>query len=348
MARAEAEVLIAGGGPAGLAAARALALEGRRVVVVDPRVPGRDKACGEGLMPDAVRCLRRLGIDPDPVGAPFRGIRYLDGTVRAEGTFSGEPGLGVRRTDLHRLLAETAEEAGADLRWGSRIEGLEADRARTTAGEIRFTWLVAADGLHSPTRRMAGFEAYARPPIRYGVRRHYAVTPVGDRVEVFWDRGAEAYVTPVAEDQVGVAILWSGAASSFDDLLSRFPALAARLAEAPVTSRDRGAGRFHQVVPRVADGRVALLGDASGYLDPITGEGMGLAFRQAEALADAFAQGGLDRYRRAHRRLARRAWTLTRVLLALEPRPRLRRGAFRLLGAVPGLFSALLGWMTKD
>ena len=345
---ADPEVLVVGAGPAGLVAARALALRGHRVLAVDRGRPGRDKACGEGLMPDAVRSLRRLGIDAARAGVPFHGIRYFDGSVQATGTFPGEPGLGVRRTAFHRLLADAARDAGVEIAWETRVSDFDGERVITTRGPLRARWLVAADGLHSDLRRWAGLAARAGRPLRYGVRRHYALPPWGDRVEVHWARGAEAYVTPVAPDRVGVAMLWRGDTACFDDLLRRFPRLVARLDGVPAASRDRGAGHFRQIVHRVVRGRLALLGDASGYLDPITGEGMGLAFRQAEALADAVDRGDLERYAADHRRLARRAWVLTRILLALEPRPLLRRQAFRLLGAVPGLFAALLGWMTAD
>ena len=75
-------------------------------------------------------------------------------------------------------------------------------------------------------RRALGLDVPARGAVRYGLRRHYRVAPWSDLVEVHWADDAEAYVTPVAEDLVGVAVLCPGG-GSYDTWLARFPALAA-------------------------------------------------------------------------------------------------------------------------
>jgi flavin-dependent dehydrogenase len=203
---------------------------------------------------------------------------------------------------------------------------------------------VGADGLRSHLRSWAALAHAAVAGGRFGVRRHFrvAAAEVPDRVEVWWGAGCEAYVTPVGPAEVGVAMLWSGPAAGFDDLLGRFPALAARLAGRPVTSRDRGAGPLRQRVRGVVRGSLALVGDAAGYVDAITGEGLSLAFQQAAALVAAAAGGDLAAYAAAHRRLGRVPDTLTRLLLAVERRPALRRRAVRALAADPALFSRLL------
>ena len=337
------DVAIVGGGPAGLATAIEARLSGLSAAVLDRGRPPLDKACGEGLMPDAVARLAALGAQV--AGRPFRGIRYLDGGTVAQGTFPGPPGLGVRRTALHAALAARARELGADLRWGTAATGLAPEGIETAAGVVVARYVVGADGLNSRLRRWAGLESPepAGASRRFGVRRHYAMAPWSDFVEVTWGREAEAYVTPVAGDEVGVAILWSGPARGFDDLLPRFPDLAARLSGVPAASHDRGAGPFAQRPRRVARGRVALVGDASGYLDAITGEGLAVAFHQARALAAAIARGDLARYAAAHRKIGRLPDAMTGLVLALERRPALRRRAIRALAAEPALFSRLLG-----
>ncbi|HEY0510394.1 MAG TPA: NAD(P)/FAD-dependent oxidoreductase [Thermoanaerobaculia bacterium] len=338
------DLLIVGGGPAGLATAIRARLAGLAVTVIDRARPPIDKPCGEGLMPDAVARLREIGVEPR--GLPFRGIRYRDGTVVAEGLFpgsAGSAGLGIRRTELHAALVHRAEEAGVDLRWGVRAEGLAAGGVRTDQGALAARWIVGADGLRSRVRGWAGLDGGEAPLRRFGVRRHFAMAPWSDFVEVCWGPGCEAYVTPVAPDQVGIAFLWSGRKAGFDDLLASFPDLRSRLAGVPVASRDRGTGPLRQRVRAVLRGNVALVGDAAGYFDAITGEGLAVALHESAALVEAMAAGDLGRYAAAHRRINRLPDLMTGLVLAMERRPRLRARAIRALAAEPALFSRLLG-----
>lgn len=357
-------VLVVGGGPAGLAFALCASQRGLGVTVLDRSRPPVDKPCGEGLMPDGVEQLEALGVPVHELeGRPFVGIRYVegdpeagDGTV-ADGRFPDDPGLGIRRTVLHRALVRTAERAGVDLRWGVKAQGLRVGSAKgakgeaaavvTSHGTLEASWVVGADGLHSPVRRWAGLEREPGRVRRFGVRRHYRLRPWTDRVEVHWGEGCEAYVTPVGAEQVGVAMLWgpewSGGTPVFDRLLEDFPALARRLEGSPVASRDRGIGPLHQRVRGVHRGRVALLGDAAGYLDAITGEGLSLAFHEAFALVEAIEHGNLGRYALAVRRLRRLPDLMTRLLLFAERRPALRQRLIRTFSEEPRLFARLLG-----
>jgi len=335
------DLVIVGGGPAGLATAVRARLTGMSVAVIDRARPPIDKACGEGLMPDAVARLREIGVEPR--GLPFRGIRYFDAGRMAEGTFPQSGGLGVRRIELHEVLVRRAEEVGVDLRWGVKAEGLGRDGVETDQGILRARWIVGADGLRSRVRQWAGLDPGEAPLRRFGVRRHFGIAPWSDFVEVYWGPGCEAYVTPVAPDQVGVAFLWSGRKADFDGLLETLPELKARLAGAPVASRDRGTGPLRQRVRAVRRGNVALVGDAAGYFDAITGEGMAVAFHESAALVEALVAGDLGRYAAAHRAINRLPDFMTGLVLALESRPRLRARAVRALAAEPALFSKLLG-----
>lgn len=342
MAGRDTEVLVIGGGPAGLATAIAARRAGLEVLVADRRQPPIDKACGEGLMPDGLEILRRFGVEIQPRHTrPFRGIRYLDGEVVAEGHFPGVEGAGIRRLHLHEALVRRAEQLGVDLRWGLRIEGF-GDGVETSEGPIRARWIVGADGLRSKVRAWMGLSTSAARQKRFGVRRHFRMAPWSDCVEVYWAEDCEAYVTPVADDEVGVAILWSGCKARFDSLMTRFPGLADQLGDAPPASRDRGMGPLRQRVRGVIRGQVALVGDASGYVDAITGEGLSLAFHQAEALATAMQQGDLRSYAKAHRRIAALPDGMTRLLLWVERHPALRRRVVRALAREPRVFSRLL------
>jgi flavin-dependent dehydrogenase len=339
------DLLVVGGGPAGLATAIRARLAGLDATVLDRFHPPIDKACGEGLMPDAVARLREIGVELS--GSVIRGIRYVDGDLSAEGSFPQvgpqTGGLGVRRLDLHEALVRRAEEVGVELRWGVSARGLVDDGVATDQGTVRARWIVGADGLLSRVRLWAGLAGEPGPLRRFGVRRHFAVLPWTDCVEVHWGPDCEAYVTPIGPDRIGIAMLWSGKSDGFDELIEHFPVLRDRLAGAPEISRDRGAGPLHQRVLGVHCGNVALVGDASGYLDAITGEGMAVAFHQTAAVVDAILAGDLNRYAAAHRRISRLPDFMTSMVLALERRARLRRRVLRALAAEPALFSRLLG-----
>jgi menaquinone-9 beta-reductase len=344
------DTLVLGGGPAGLATALAARARGLEVEVLDRFHPPIDKPCGEGILPAGLAALEELGVAAAELGGrEIRGVRYLDvgsGAV-AEGRFRSRPGLGVRRTVLHDVLARRAEEAGARLSWGLFADGLSSAGggdwvADTPDGPIEARWVVGADGLASHARRWAGLEARPSRRRRYGVRRHYRIAPWTDHVEVHWTDGCEAYVTPVADDLVGVAMLWGGSREGFDRHLAKFPALEQRLHGAATASRDRGCGPFEQRTTGVVRGTLALVGDAAGYVDALTGEGLGLAFRQAKALAGAIAAGDLPLYAAAHRRIVAAPDRLTRVTLLLTRHGELRRRVIGALGRDARLFARLL------
>lgn len=343
------DVAIAGGGPAGLATAIRARMAGLEVVVLDPARPPIDRACGEGLMPDGAELLERLGVDLGGVESrPFGGIRYHDGELVAEGRFPGAGGLGIRRTVLHAAMCRRAEDLGVDVRWGVRATSVREDGFETDEGLVAGHWLVGADGRTSRVRRWVGLDGRPARRPRIGLRRHYAVKPWSDLVEVSWVDGCEAYVTPVGEGLVGVAMLFVRGAMTFDKLLSRFPKLELRLQGAPIASKDRGSGPLEQRCRRVVRGNLALVGDASGYLDPITGEGLALSFHHAFAFVDAILAGDLGRYVAAHRRIGRYPKTITRLLLSIERQPGLRRRVMRSLAADPNLMSRFLALKMND
>lgn len=339
------DLVVAGGGPVGLATAIGAALAGLDVEVWEPRPGPIDKACGEGLMPPAVAALDALGVAL-PAAHPFIGIRYIQGPHTVAAPFPGGPGLGVRRLALAQALATRAAALGVPVvprRVGAFSQ--DDDGVRIADGP-RARWLVAADGLHSPIRAALGLDRPSHLPPRIGLRQHFAVAPWSAEVEVHWAPDCEAYVTPVAPDLVGIAILTHPAVEAgagparFHRLLARFPTIAARL-HSPASAL-RGAGPFHQPVRAPRAGRVLLVGDASGYLDPLTGEGLRLGFAQAAAAVRALRDGRPADYDRASPRIVRRAWWMARGLLTLGHIPLLRRNIVPVAARAPALLRLAL------
>lgn len=338
----ETDVFVVGGGPAGLAAAIAARQRGFSVVVGDGAEPPIDKACGEGLMPDTLAVLRRLGISINPSeGFAFRGIRLLGEATQVDANFPAGQGVGLRRPVLHQRMIEQAEKLGVTLLWRTCVSGLSPQGLAVSGTFIAARWIVGADGMRSRVRRWCGLETPVAARPRFAFRRHYRIEPWTDCVEIYWSRNAQAYVTPVGRHDVCVVLISRSAAVRSASITKEFPELAARLALAEA-GPDRGAVTLTCGFTRVCHGRVALIGDASGSVDAITGEGLYLSFQQATALADALASGDLGKYQAAHRRLARRPALMGRLLLQLDGQPRMRDRAMRTLAAHPDLFARLL------
>jgi menaquinone-9 beta-reductase len=332
------DAAVVGGGPVGLVAAIEARLAGLSVVVIEQRGGIIDKACGEGLMPGALPILARLGVNP--VGMPIAGITYKQGTRSVSHRFAGAPGRGVRRLVLQDALAERAESLGVD-RMTSRVETLAQTTDGVTVGAVAARYLLACDGLHSTVAGLVGLALPApRRRRRYGIRQHYAMEPWGDTVEIHYARRAEIYVTPIAENVVGVAML-GARGTDFDATIAEIPGLAARLAGVPLASGRRGAGPFRQRTRARTAGRVLLVGDASGYVDAITGEGLRVGFAQAAAAVAAVIADDPLQYERDWTRITRDFRVTTTALVRFATSP-VRRAIVPLSAALPGRFGAVV------
>jgi flavin-dependent dehydrogenase len=348
------DLLVAGGGPVGFATALYAARAGLTVAVVEPRTGAIDKACGEGLMPGAVEALTDVGVGLD--GRPLRGIRYTDGRHVAEAEFVSGTGCGVRRTALHAALRAAVAKAGVPVlaravqrveqdatgvaaaglraRYLAAADGLHSPvrrqlgidaiggtrRDRPDGAQPLSRWAplggrqVPGSRRQPASSRRASLPGGRVPLPRYGLRRHYAVAPWADFVEVHWGPDLEAYVTPVASDLVGVALLTSHRAP-FARQLEQFPALLDRLPEQAVTST-KGAGPLLQCSTTRVAGRVMLVGDAAGYVDALTGEGISVGMAGARALVECVAADRPNDYERRWLSATRRYRWLTSSLLA--------------------------------
>jgi flavin-dependent dehydrogenase len=341
--RQRTDVFVIGGGPAGLAAAIAARKRGLDVVVADGAEPPIDKACGEGLMPGTSKVLEQLGVEVSALdGFILDGIRFVDGNMSVKADFAVGQGMGVRRVTLHKALLEQAHKAGVTLRWNTTVTGISGAGVILAGERVAARWIIGADGIRSRVRRWAGLEFAHRGRLRYAFRRHYRIEPWSAYAEVHWGRNGQAYVTPVGRTDVCVVLISRNPQERYARLESEFPQLAQRLGSAGCLWDERGAVTLSHGLERVHTGCVALIGDASGSVDAITGEGLGLSFRQATVLADALASADLRSYQAAHRRLARRPTLMGRLLLLLDRQAKLRQRAMRSLAARPDLFTRLL------
>ncbi|MGH9713886.1 MAG: NAD(P)/FAD-dependent oxidoreductase [Candidatus Acidiferrales bacterium] len=338
-----ADVLVIGAGPAGLATAIAARLQGLTVTVADSRRPPIDKTCGEGLLPEAVVSLQRLGIQLDSVRAfPIAGIRFLDEKSSAAASLPAGLAFGLRRTALHQLLIERAAEVGVTLLWGASVSSVNSQGAQINGSWCASEWLVGADGQNSVVRKWAGLSARGTRRRRFGFRRHYAMSPWTDFVEVYWGERCQIFVTPTGESEVCVSLLTGDPQLRIEDALPRFPEVARRLQGGRKLTTEQGALTALERTRAVVRGPVALVGDASGTVDGIAGQGLSLAFQQAIHLGGALARRDLSLYAAAHRRICMMPERVNRLLLLLDRNAWIRRKALRLFADAPRLFAGLM------
>jgi len=142
--------------------------------------------------------------------------------------------------------------------------------------------------------------------------------------------------------EVGVAVLSRDPRLRLERALPLFPAVVKRLRGAVPTARELGGTTNLRILPAVARGRVALIGDASGTVDAVTGNGLSLSFQQAIALAESMERGDLTQYEAEHKKIAAVAITMTRLMMLISKNDWIRRRTLRLFQISPGLFSRLL------
>jgi flavin-dependent dehydrogenase len=244
---------------------------------------------------------------------------------------------------LHELLAQKAKQSGVKLLWNTPVSGVSAEGVRVAGRVVPARWILGADGAGSRIRKWSGLEANRGRAQRYATRRHYRVRPWADRVEIHWGERAQAYVTPISGEEVCIVMIARQAEDAhFERALAGMPELAERISRAGQGSRERGAITLMHALRRVSAGNVALVGDASGGVDAITGEGMRLTFQQATAVAEAIARGELRTYQEAHRRMLMRPMWMGKVILQMSRSAKLRGRMLRIFAENPKLFAQLL------
>jgi menaquinone-9 beta-reductase len=371
------DVLIVGAGPAGSAAAIHLARAGRGVLLVDRCRFPRLKPCGEYYNPECSRLLRELGVMPRllaagarPVPALVLGIPGGRGLqVPFEGIAPpGDPALSLGRETLDTVLVEAAREAGASV-WeetlvreplveGERVIGAVVDRNGQEM-EVRARIVLAADGLRSRFARRLGLGQGDGGRRKIGITARYQAAPgTEERVEMHAGgpgccglvvRGEEANLGMVADGRQAREI-GGDPARFFRQSLAGFPDLGACVHGEPLSVRT--VGPLTWMTRRQAREGCMLLGDAAGFYDPFTGQGVTFALLTAELAAetalDALAAGVVSDARLAEYGRRRRALLDPRVqvqkaIQAVVDRPRLLDHVLRRLDRQPDLARTLIG-----
>jgi flavin-dependent dehydrogenase len=318
--------------------------------------PPIDKACGEGLMPDSLEALAAIGFSNldqtlrETETHLLRGIRFIgDQTpnlITTEAAFPRAPGRGIRRTILHQILLDRAASLGVRFHWENSVQNIapttEGTLVHSNRQTLRARYLIGADGPRSRVAIWAGLTEASIQSRRIGLRQHYTIAPWTDFVEVYWSNVGQAYVTPNSSNEVCVAFIANKKFPSSEAALSHFPALRHRLAASQPNGPARGSITLGRKLRRVTNGNIALIGDASGSVDAVTGEGMALCFRQAAALSVALRADDLALYQQAHRRIHRLPSLMSRSLLLMDRSPRLCDTVLRTFQRTPWLFERLL------
>jgi flavin-dependent dehydrogenase len=383
MTTRRAEVAIVGAGPAGAALGILLAEQGIDVVVLDRAALPRPKICGEYLSPEAARVLDRLGVLKalDAAGAAaLAGMRITapDGTAatgryRPLGGFRPyrQHAMGVARETLDGALAERLRGLPVDLREETRVSdvlveagqvvGVRAEDRSRMPLDVRARIVIGADGRHSVVAERLG----CRHP--HSLQRMALVTYVRgvpecrDLGEIFVDPPDYAILNPLAPDRVNLSLVVPLAHAApwtrrLEDFLAarvrQLPHLARRLAGAERVAEVRALGPLAQRVTPPREGGVLLLGDAAGFYDPFTGEGVFTALRSAELAAETIVTAlrtgdvslrALDAFERARRTAFAGKARVTRALQAVIGRRRLASWVCRTLAGRPAALDALMG-----
>ena len=322
------DLIVVGGGSAGMAASIAAAVQGLKVTVFDASGESYDKACGEGLMPPAVAVLAALGVAVSE-SVPFCGVAYMgQSRERVEALFAANRfGLGVRRRILRQAMWSRARELGVEIIERRVTEMVETKNCVTIEGRVA-PWVCISTGSRDGLLKTVGLHD-SRPkkdrPSRTGLRRHAKMMPWSNFVEVYWSDYCELYVTPVSSELVNISIL-SWKPVTFDDALKLFPAVSARCQGVEWDDVVAGVSPLAHLGRARNRGRFFLAGDAAGFLDAMTGEGNSLAILSGVALGHSIASKNPYSYRLKWLKIVWAYWLITSAALMVS-RPGWRRKA---------------------
>ncbi len=377
------DAIVVGAGPAGSAVAILLAEHGHSVLLLDKAAFPRPKLCGEYLSPEASRVLDRLGVlkTVDAAGAvPLRGMRItapdgtvLEGEYPTEGPFRGyrDHALAIRRLVFDEILLERVKALPVDVRERHRVEDLllEGDRvvgvraARQDGGtfEVRSPLVVGADGRQSVVARRLGLVGAHRLRRLALIAYVEGLGELPGRGEIYVDPPDYAILNPVAPGVVSASLVvpldhatpYSGKLDQFFYArLKQLDHLRPRLSDLAPLGPVQALGPLAYRVTPPRHGGVLLVGDAAGFYDPFTGEGIYMALRSAELVAEVatkalkrgdVSQRALAPYWHARDRAFRDKERLTRLLQMVIGRRWLADFVAHRLARRPDLLGLLMG-----
>lgn len=346
------KLAIIGGGPVGLMTAINLAKRGFNIDVFEKSDWPKDKACGQGLMPSGRQLLEENEIFFDSYTEcfPFSGVLYLDGEYQLKGKLNDQ-GFGVERSILSKKIFEKASSfSNIKLKNKTKISDVRLFERKVRLAyddQIQdYDYVFACDGVDSRTRKILRNRAVRTTPWRQGAREHFNVRPWSDKIQVYWGRGIEAYVTPVSESKVEVAFLWSEEQFPThhqlrEKLWSEFPHLRS-ICDPGLSCGDfRGSPVFSTYSKRVRIENVFFVGDAYCFLDGITGEGLSLGFKASRHICRTFDSWGYyDQLKLDFLYLHYKV--MVSFALLLSKHTLLRRFLFKTLHPFPGIFNTVL------
>ena len=343
------DVLVVGAGPAGAVCAALLARAGARVRIVDRAVFPRDKLCGDTVNPGTLATLKRLGLAPaiETRGLQVDGMRVSGSNgVVVEGRYpAGMSGRAILRRDFDWMLLQDAVAAGAQFEPGVGVSGalVEDDRvtgARIGRSVLRANVTIAADGRSSTLAFGLRLASHPPRPRRWALGAYIdvAADSASRRFGEMHVRGTHYIgVAPVPGGLTNVCLVtpWQAGDGPLGDpraviinALSRDPLLRHRFAGAPLATPPVVLGPLAVDSRRVSIDGLLLAGDAAGFIDPMTGDGLRFAIRGAELTADAALDALAHGWQGVHARLAqaRRTafagkWRFNRAVRSLASSP---------------------------
>jgi geranylgeranyl reductase family protein len=368
------DAVVVGGGPAGAATATFLKQRGHDVLLLEEARFPRDKVCGEAISPEAWRLLSDMGAEGAVRGLhprPLSGMRLFapDGTAFSGAYGVDRRGLSVRRSVFDGALLGVARAAGVEVREGVRVTGVVRDSGRVTGvrcegtraeGRLEARLVVAADGRGSRVARQLGLLAEHPRLRRFAVRGHWAgMQGLGDEGEMHVGGGGYCGVAPLPDGEANVAFVLESRAlrgaggdleAFYRAALGRWPRVAERLQGARLLAPPRAVGPLALVARRVSAPGALLVGDAAGFFDPFTGEGVTLALRSAELaaeVADRVLRGtrnaDLREYDRRRDDATRDKFRLNRLILGIVDWPEMANAVAHKLKRRPALADRLVG-----